>query len=73
MVGNKKVKTWSAPPEVPPIHDESISGLEVGKEVGREVCQICGKAFKTHSELDRHMENIHGSPEKTHRGPHRIE
>ena len=73
MVDNKKVKTKSVPSKMPPEHDESMSGGEVGKEVGRDVCQICGKAFKTHSELDRHMENVHGSPERTHTQPHRIE
>ena len=59
MVKNKKLKTKPIPPKMPPMHDESMSGLEVGKEVGKGVCQICGKAFKTHSELDRHIENIH--------------
>ncbi len=68
----KKVKTSNLP-EASSLHEESISGLEVGKEVGKEVCQICGKAFRTHSELDRHVENVHGAPEKTHTRPHRVE
>jgi len=53
-------------PKAPPLHEEPIEGLGVRKEV----CGICGKTFKTHSELDRHMEHAHGNPEKTHTRPH---
>jgi len=56
-------------PKTPPLHEEPIQGR--GSE--KEICKICGKSFKTHSELDRHVENAHGAPEKTHTGPHRVE
>ncbi len=26
----------------------------------RLLCQICGKAFKTHTQVDRHMQTDHG-------------
>lgn len=65
----KQDKTPSDLPKVPPLHEEPVSGLVLSKEV----CRICGKSFKTHSELDRHMENVHGTPEKTHTKPHRVE
>ena len=45
--------------------------MDVLKE--KEICEICGKAFKTHAQIDRHMEHMHGNPEKTHTAPHRIE
>ena len=44
-----------------------------GLQPGKEVCEICGKTFKTHTELDRHMENVHGNPEKTHTKPHTVD
>jgi hypothetical protein len=66
---NKKDKTRSVLPKGPPLHEEPVGGQLLGKEV----CKICGKSFKTHSELDRHVENVHGEPEKTHTGPHKIE
>jgi len=66
---NKKGNTRPVLPKGPPMHEEPVSGLTLGKEV----CKICGKSFKTHSELDRHVENVHGTPEKTHTGPHRVE
>jgi hypothetical protein len=53
-------------PKAPPLHEEPIEGLQPGKEV----CEICGKTFRTHAELDRHLENTHGTPEKTHTKPH---
>jgi hypothetical protein len=62
----KKVKPRSILPKAPPLHEEPIRGLEPGKEV----CQICGKPFKTHTQRDRHMEQMHGSPEKTHTQAH---
>jgi hypothetical protein len=58
----KRVKTQSILPKAPPLHEEPIRGIEAGKFV----CEICGKTFKTHSQLDRHMEHMHGTPEKTH-------
>ena len=66
---NKDAKTGSDLPKGPPLHEEPVGGLILSKEV----CKICGKSFKTHSELDRHMENVHGAPEKTHTKPHRVE
>ena len=65
----KQVKTRSILPKAPPLHEEPIRGIEPGKIV----CQICGKTLKTHTQLDRHMEHAHGSPEKTHTAPLRIE
>ena len=66
---NKLIKTPSTLPKGPPVHEEPVGGLGMGNDV----CRICGKSFKTHSELDRHMENVHGAPEKTHTKPHRVE
>ena len=66
MVERKKVKTRSILPKAPPLHEEPIRSLEAGKVV----CQICGKTFKTHTQLDRHMEQMHGTPEKTHTKAH---
>ena len=66
MVEDKKIGTRSVPPREPPQHEEPIRTTEPS----RLACEICGRAFKTHSELDRHMENMHGSPEKTHTRPH---
>ncbi len=53
-------------PKAPPVPEEPLDRLARGPLV----CEICGKTFKTHSELDRHMENVHGSPEKTHTTAH---
>jgi len=66
MVKSKKTETEPSPPREPPTHEEPIRTTQPS----RLECEICGKAFKTHSELDRHLENIHGNPEKTHTGPH---
>jgi hypothetical protein len=52
--------------QAPPLHEEPIEGFQPGKEI----CEICGKAFRTHAELVRHLENAHGNPEKTHTKPH---
>jgi hypothetical protein len=49
-------------PKAPSLHEEPIQGLSSEKEV----CKVCGNTFKTHTQLDRHMENEHGNPEKTH-------
>jgi hypothetical protein len=59
MVERKKVKTRSILPKAPPLHGEPIRGFEPGKEA----CQICGKPFKTKSQLDRHLLTEHESPE----------
>ena len=64
-----KSKSQSRSPdlsETSPPHDEPVRTTEPSKLD----CEICGKTFKTHSELDRHMENVHGNPEKTHTKPH---
>lgn len=53
-------------PKAPPVPEEPIDRMAPSPLV----CNICGKTFKTHSELDRHMEHMHGHPEKTHLGPH---
>jgi hypothetical protein len=66
---NKQIKTRSILPKGLSLHEEPAGGLVMGKEI----CKICGKSFKTHSELDRHIENVHGAPEKTHTKPHRVE
>jgi C2H2-type zinc finger len=60
-------KSRSILPQAPPLHEEPIKGIESGNEV----CKICGKTFKTHTQLDRHMEQMHGHPEKTHTSPHK--
>lgn len=53
-------------PSAPPVPEEPLEKMPHGQLV----CAICGKTFKVHSELDRHMENMHGSPEKTHLSRH---
>ena len=55
-------------PNAPSLHEEPIRGIYANKEV----CKICGKTFKTHSQLDRHMEQMHGHPEETHISPHKM-
>jgi uncharacterized C2H2 Zn-finger protein len=62
----KQNKTQSNPSRESPMHEEPVRSTEPS----RLECEICGKAFKTHTELDRHLENVHGNPEKTHTGPH---
>ena len=63
---DKQNKTKPVLPKTPPVHEEPLGG----RQSGNEVCEICGKRFKTHAELDRHLENAHGNPEKTHTKPH---
>ena len=58
-----KIQSYS---REPPKHEEPIRTAEPSKLE----CHICGKVFKAHAELDRHMENTHGNPEKTHTKPH---
>jgi hypothetical protein len=65
-ISGKPNKMSVALPKAPTLHEEPIQGLSSEKEV----CKICGKTFKTHTQLDRHMENEHGNPEKTHTKPH---
>jgi hypothetical protein len=53
-------------PEAPPVPEEPTEQIPRGNLV----CQICSKVFKTHSQLDRHFEHEHGTPEKTHLEKH---
>ncbi len=62
MENNPLFPTRSDLPKAPPIPEESTGTLPRGELV----CEICGKIFKTHSQLDRHMESMHGTPEKDH-------
>jgi hypothetical protein len=55
----KQVKNRSTLPKAPPLHEEPLRGIQPGKIV----CEICGKAFTTKSQLDRHMLTEHESPE----------
>ena len=66
MAKPKKDKPSPIHDEESPMHGEPVRTLEPS----RLTCEICGRTFKTHSELDRHLESIHGNPEKTHMGPH---
>ena len=66
MSKSKPSKLRSHEAETSPMHEEPVRTVEPS----RLACEICGRAFKTHTELDRHMENMHGSPERTHTGPH---
>ncbi len=66
---NKETNKSYNLPKAPSLHEEPIEGLSSEKEK----CEICGKTFKTHTQLDRHMEHEHGNPEKTHTGPHKVE
>ncbi len=55
----KKVKKRSILPKAPPLHEEPIQG----RQSGEMACEICGKTFKTKSQLDRHLLTEHESPE----------
>ena len=66
MENKSSVKTGSAFPKSPPVPQEPTEQMPPSPLV----CEICGKVFKTHTELDRHKEHIHGDPEKTHTKPH---
>lgn len=54
-------------PKAPPVPEEPLDRMVPSSLV----CRVCGKIFKTHLELDRHMENMHANPERTHVGPHK--
>lgn len=56
----KQIKTRSNVPRVPMPPEEPIRGIEPGKFA----CLICGKTFQTKSALNRHKENMHGTPER---------
>jgi hypothetical protein len=49
-------------PQAPPVPEEPLENLPRSNLI----CEICGRVFKTHSQLDRHLEHMHGHPEKTH-------
>ena len=68
MVKTKQIKPSSvhSGESDSPMHEEPVHTLEPS----RLECEICGKVFETHTALDRHLESIHGNPEKTHTGPH---
>jgi hypothetical protein len=66
MEKNPSLPNRSVYPKAPPVPEEPTDTLPRGELV----CEICGKVFKTHSQLDRHLENMHGTPEKTHTAPH---
>lgn len=53
-------------PQAPPLHEEPLRGIEAGKLS----CRICGKTFTNKTRLTRHMEHMHGTPEKTHTKDH---
>ncbi|MGD6807324.1 MAG: C2H2-type zinc finger protein [Candidatus Bathyarchaeia archaeon] len=53
-------------PKASPVPEEPLDKMPPN----RLVCEICGKTFKTHSEFDRHLEQMHGTPEKTHLTKH---
>jgi hypothetical protein len=54
-----QIKNRSRLPKAPIPHEEPLRGIQPGKIA----CQICGKAFTTKSQLDRHMLTEHKSPE----------
>jgi len=59
-------KKQSNLPKAPPVPEEPLDQMAPSLLV----CRMCGKTFKTHIELDRHTEQMHGQPEKTHTKPH---
>jgi hypothetical protein len=46
-------------PKPPSLHEEPLREIEPGKLI----CEICGKAFISKSQLDRHILTQHESPE----------
>jgi hypothetical protein len=56
---DKKTKKTSTLPKTLPVHEEPLRGIEPGKMV----CEICGKTFVNKGQIDRHMLNMHESPE----------
>ena len=47
-------------PKAPPVPEEPLENMPRGQLV----CEICGKAFKTHTQLDRHKTTEHEIPEE---------
>jgi stress-induced morphogen len=56
---NKKIKKTSFLSKAPAVHEEPLRGIDPSKIN----CEICGKAFTGKSQLERHMLNMHESPE----------
>jgi hypothetical protein len=53
-------KIRSTIPRAPPVPEEPLETMPPSNLV----CEICGKVFKTHSELDRHKTTAHEIPEE---------
>jgi Zinc finger, C2H2 type. len=51
-----------APPKAPPVPEEPLENMPAGPLV----CDICGKTFKSHSQLDRHKMSEHEKSEEAH-------
>jgi hypothetical protein len=49
-------------PHAPPVAEEPLENLPKSELV----CDICGKAFKSHSQLDRHKTSEHEKSEEAH-------
>jgi hypothetical protein len=52
--------THSALPKAPPVPEEPLENMPKSELV----CELCGKTFKTHSQLDRHKTTEHEMPEQ---------
>ena len=59
LLNRKKIKNDSKLPKAPPLHEEPLRGIDPSKIN----CEICGKSFTNKSQLERHMLNVHESPE----------
>jgi hypothetical protein len=55
----KRIKKPSMLPKAPPLHEEPLRGIDPSKMN----CEICGKAFTNKGQMNRHMLNVHESPE----------
>ena len=47
-------------PKAPPVPEEPLDKMAPSELV----CDICGKIFKTHTQLDRHKTTEHEEPEE---------
>jgi hypothetical protein len=52
--------TRSALPKAPPVPEEPLENMPKSELV----CEICGKTFKSHTQLDRHKTTEHEVPEQ---------
>jgi Zinc-finger double-stranded RNA-binding len=52
--------THSVLPKAPPVTEEPLDTMPKSELV----CELCGKTFKTHSQLDRHKTTEHEVPEQ---------